>query len=96
MIERKVFLASLAALLLSAPAFAGPISGYPVATTPLSGLEAMIGTQSGTTVQVTASDIAQYVAGQIILNTPYAPVDASGTITQGAHSSRCSPQTPRG
>lgn len=51
--------AAAAALLLPIAAHAGPITGYPAATTPLSGSEAVIGTQSGTTVQITTASIAQ-------------------------------------
>src|SRR6185312_7154891 len=45
------------------PALAGPISGYPAATTPLSGAETLIGTQAGSTVQITAASIAAIVTG---------------------------------
>jgi hypothetical protein len=51
---------------------AGPINGYPIATTPLNGTEAVIGTQSGATVQVYTKDIA---------NLTQAPSSGNTTIT---------------
>jgi hypothetical protein len=56
----RLFSALTAALLLAAAsaAPAGPISGYPAATTPLTGSETTIGTQSGATVQITTGSIA--------------------------------------
>lgn len=52
-----------AALIAAAPIFAaaGPISSYPAATTPLSGAETMVGTQAGSTVQITAASVAAIV-----------------------------------
>lgn len=58
----KAILAFLAALLLTAPACAGPISGYPDATLPISSNPAkMIATQSGATVQVSTSSLTASV-----------------------------------
>ena len=62
MSHRSLRAAALACTLLAsflAPALApaGPISGYPAASTPLSGAETMIGTQAGATVQITAQSI---------------------------------------
>ena len=60
MIHRTLRAAALACTLPAvAPtiALAGPISGYPAATTPLSGSETMIGTQGGATVQISAQSI---------------------------------------
>src|SRR6185312_9136263 len=64
---RLLAAASAAALALASlgasPALAGPISGYPAATTPLTGAETVIGTQSGATVQITTASIAAIVTG---------------------------------
>ena len=63
--NRLLAAASAVALLSLAPivAHAGPISGYPAATTPLSGAETVIGTQSGSTVTITAASIAAVITG---------------------------------
>jgi hypothetical protein len=65
MFHRLLRAAALACALIAAPiaALAGPISGYPAATTPLSGSETVIGTQSGSTVQITAASIAAVITG---------------------------------
>jgi hypothetical protein len=55
---RRALAAICASLMTLAPAVAGPITGYPAATTPLSGAETVIGNQSGVTVQVTTQSIA--------------------------------------
>ena len=54
-----VFGSALGALGLG-QAMAGPISGYPVATTPLSGQECAIGSQGGATVNICVADIGNY------------------------------------
>lgn len=60
--KNRILAAALSATLaLATLAQAGPISGYPAATTPLSGSETMIGTQSGATVQISAASIAAIV-----------------------------------
>jgi hypothetical protein len=62
--RNRTFAAALAAALIAAApisAAAGPISSYPAATTPLSGSETVIGTQSGSTVQITTASIAAIV-----------------------------------
>jgi hypothetical protein len=63
MLNRIFRAAALACALAAAPlaALAGPISGYPAATTPLSGAETTIGTQAGSTVQITTASIAAIV-----------------------------------
>ena len=53
---RRIF-ASLCAWLIATPAFAGPISGYPVVVP--TGPETVIGTQGGVTVNMTAVNIAK-------------------------------------
>ncbi len=65
MLNRTLRAAALACALTLAPAaaLAGPISGYPAATTPLSGSETVIGTQSGSTVQITTASVAAIVTG---------------------------------
>ncbi len=61
--NRILAAAFAAALIAAAPirADAGPISSYPAAATPLSGSETVIGTQGGSTVQITAASIAAIV-----------------------------------
>ena len=64
--RNRILAAALAvALIAAAPisADAGPITSYPAAATPLSGSETVIGTQSGSTVQITAASIAAIVTG---------------------------------
>lgn len=54
--------ALLAACLVSICS-AGPIATYPTATSPLTGAEAVVGTQATKTVQVTAAQLAAYALG---------------------------------
>jgi hypothetical protein len=64
--RNRILAAALAAAPIAAApigADAAPISSYPAATTPLSGSETVIGTQSGSTVQITAASIAAIVTG---------------------------------
>ena len=56
----RALLAALAAFLLSVPAFAGPIAGYPYASTPYNASDAPVGTQNNATVQFTMANIAAY------------------------------------
>ena len=56
--ELTLGIGALTGLLSFAQSEAGPINGYPIASTPLNGQEQLIGTQSATTVQVYTQDIA--------------------------------------
>ena len=56
----RALLAALAACLLSVPAFAGPIAGYPYASTPYNASDSPVGTQNNATVQFTMANIATY------------------------------------
>lgn len=55
--KTKLALLFGALVMLSANATAAPISGYPPARTPLTGAETMIGTQAGSTVQITTASV---------------------------------------
>src|SRR5215469_2390847 len=87
--------AVLCALILAPlTALAGPISGYPAATTPLTGSETVVGTQGGSTVQVTTGSIATIATSALTgpvanLGTATAqglapPIAGSGAANQGA------------
>ena len=83
----RTALASVFAWLLSASlALAGPISGYPPASSPLSGTEGLIGTQSGSTVQITPAQIAAYDAasGLKILNAAAYGIVCNGSTDNAA------------